>query len=89
MVGGEGQRNMGATGHRERCGERDQQGAGDTQRQRHEGWMQRWVWRWKEPRHGKRDKETDKSVGRETQSPRDIGRRPRETVSVIDTETFT
>lgn len=55
--------------------ERDQQGVGYIQR--HEGWMQRW----KEPRHGKRDKETDKSVRRETETHRDRGRRHGETES--------
>ena len=30
--------------------------------QRHEGWMQRQAQRWREPRHGKRDKEKDKQI---------------------------
>lgn len=45
---------MKPAGQREKCGERDRQGVGDTERQRHEGWMQRQARRWKEPRCGNR-----------------------------------
>lgn len=83
---------MGATGRDGMQGEtwREPKGVGDTQRDRHEGWMQRQVKRLKEPSHGKRDKEKDRrqidrSVGRETERHRDMGG---DSYKVIATETF-
>lgn len=58
-----------------------------TERQRHEGWVQRQAQRWKDPRHGKGDEETDRSVGRETEIPGENGQKTgRDSHRVMETD---
>lgn len=55
------------------------QGVGDTQRERHEGWKQRQVQRWKEPRHGKKDEARDRQTTVWRIRQRDANRHGRKT----------